>query len=215
MAIVAYDNSAQSTQTNIATIVLSIGVAANACLLVGTYAANGISTSAVYANGTALTKLGRRLNDTGGQSVELWGITSIAAGNYSVSAPTVGGVNPTAYGILAASYTGAKTFGDVTGGTAGAVGLFTLTYSTSTTDRMVLFDCFLNTAHFENITQRQSNTDHRGGRWGDTAGSAATFIATVSGAAAGAGYAYIGVNIVASAAPTFTIGQMNLKGVGK
>lgn len=192
---VTYDNSAQGIQTATASVVVSLAVTPGACLVVGISTSSNVSISACYANGTQLTQLGRALHDSNTMAVCLFGYTAPPSGTVSISANTVAAAQST-IGIHAASYVGGVFGTDVFIGSASNVTACNLTFSTSTTDMMVLFGASRQTLQILNGTTRQTDNQHLAVRLADTAGSASSFIFSMSGNNASAtNYIYIGTNI--------------------
>lgn len=217
---VTYDNSCKQTVGGTSTVVAvcNMTIAAGAVLLVGVNTGDDVSVSAVYANGTLLTQLGRVvLSNTVTVTACLWGLTSSPSGGVSISAVAVGGV-ATTFEIMAASYLGAATtnpFGTVITTTATSVANVVMSVSTSTTHRVVLFGTGRQTFTAMNATVRQTDASHNTTFWADTAGPGNAISLSVSCNAVTQFTGFIAVNIAALVASTsLPPNKMALLGVG-
>lgn len=215
---VTYDSSAKQTVGGTSTVVgvCTFTVAANACLVVGVNTGTNISISACAVNGTLLTQLGTVLNDASGIRATLFGIANCPSGVVSISANMVGGVAATIC-IGGASYTGAdptNPFGTVQSGTADAVATFALSLSTSTTHRVIIFGSANQNLTLSNVTTRMTDGQHKIYRFGDTSGSSNAISLSASCVAAGQNVAFLGLNIIDTAAAALIAGSLSLMGAG-
>lgn len=212
---VTYDTSAKNIQTSTVQAVCSMTIAADACLIVGVNCDTDVSVSACYANGTLLSQYATALNDASGLRVTMFVLTAAPSGVVSISANFVGGVAVEA-GIMAGSYLGASTtspFSPTVQGSASAVNTLTLSLSSTTTDRVVIFSGGVNQHTAIGATTRLSDNAHRPARFVDAAGGINTYTATYSAVITSQNLAYIGINVRMSIASVM-VNFMSLCGVG-
>lgn len=214
---VLYDNSAIKTGTSTLVAVCTLTIAANACLIVGVSTQTNVSISACVAGSTTMTQLGRVLHNANGANVTLYGLTAAPSGSVSISANVVGGGAATMC-IVAASYTGQRQtnpFGVIKIGSASNVANFALSYSTSTTDRLIFFCGSTNNTSATNTTLRQTDTQHLVTLYSDTAGPASTFSLSCTAVNSTFFAAFIGLNIAATSAVSSGIKSfLAMQGVG-
>lgn len=198
MAVV-YDSSAKSIHTATSTCVCTITIAANACVIAGIHTHNNTTISSCTINGTPLNFLGRTIHTSNGFAVSLFGLMNAPSGaGLSLSCQTTGAATPS-MGMMAASYTGAGSFGDYTFQTASAVASVIFSISSTTTSKIVVYGVArADVMTCQNATRRQFDEAHLGAYFYDTAGSATTFSASWSCAAVGNNMVFAGINIMIS-----------------
>jgi hypothetical protein len=198
MAVV-YDSSAKSIHTATSTCVLTITIAANACVVVGIHTHNDTTISSCTITGTPLNFLGRTIHSSNGFAVSLFGLMNAPSGaGLSLSCQTTGAATPS-MGMMAASYTGAGAFGDYRFQTASAVASVIVSFSTSTTDVIACYGVArADVMTCQNATRRQFDTAHLAAYWYDTAGPSNSYSLSWSCAAVGNNMVYAGVNLIFS-----------------
>lgn len=205
---VAFAVAAKSINTTTSTCVLSFTVTPGACIIAGISTHNNTTISAVYANGTPFTFLGRHKHGSHSMAAALYGLLNAPSGTVSVSCQTVGGVAPVMH-MMAAAYTGVGSFGDYKQGSGSAVANVALSFSTSTTGRVVCFGSGLNTLTAMNATTRLSDVAHLATNWCDTAGPAASYSLSYSANASIQNLLFVGLNLVAASETTGTLARTN------
>ena len=214
---VLFDAAANAIQTTTSTCVLGMTIAnvAGSVLLVGVYnAALPTSISAVYANGIALTQIGRTTYVSASLTVTLFGITNPPFGTVSISCQTVGGLTPV-LGMMAASYNGSGGWGDyVPKSNASLTSNAVIVYSTSNTGRVVLFGACKSTFTAMNATTRLSDVLHLSLLLADAAGTGTTFSLSVSSNASSQAMIFGGINLYATIVGGNTVGLMMMLGAG-
>lgn len=207
---VTFDASATTTHTATSTLVATITIAANSCVIAGIHTHNNTTISSCTINGTPLNLIGRTIHTSNGFAVSLFGLMNAPSGSgLSLSCQTTGAATPS-MGMMVASYTGAGSFGDYVFQTASAVASVIVSFSTSTTDRIVCYGVArADVMTCQNATRRQFDVAHLAAYLYDTAGPTNVFSASWSCAAAGNNMVYAGVNLVFStaAAPSSGIPQ--------
>lgn len=140
----AFDNAASTATTGLSdSKILLLTATTGACLLVflNVHSGNG-TVSAVEANGTPLTFLGRSNYRNAASAVaEVWGLTSPASGVLSISAILQNGT--TQWGMAAATYVGHRTtaggpFGGVVTGSGSNTAQVSLVVSTTAGNMVVI-----------------------------------------------------------------------------